>query len=67
MIISRKRHEEIVARRLQEEERRREIMVRIEWLEEKISRRMDRQQQQIDDMREAMRRGEREIPEKTVD
>ena len=67
MIISRKRHEEIVARRLQEEERRREIMVRIEWLEENINRRMDRQQQQIDDMREAMRRGEREIPEKTVD
>ena len=67
MIISRKRHEEIVARRLQEEERRREIMARIEWLEGSISRRMDRQQQQIDDMREAMRRGEREIPEKTVD
>ena len=67
MIISRKRHEEIVARRLQEEERRREIMVRIEWLEGSISRRMDRMQQQIDDMREAMRRGEREIPEKTVD
>lgn len=67
MIISRKRHEEIVARRLQEEERRREIMARIEWLEESISRRMDRMQQQIDDMREAMRRGERKIPEKTVD
>ena len=67
MIISRKRHEEIVARRLQEEERRREIMARIEWLEESISRRMDRMQQQIDDIREAMRRGEREIPEKTVD
>lgn len=67
MIISRKRHEEIVARRLQEEERRREIMARIEWLEGSISRRMDRMQQQIDDIREAMRRGEREIPEKTVD
>lgn len=67
MIISRKRHEEIVARRLQEEERRREIMARIEWLEEKTCRRMERMQQQIDDMREAMRRGEREIPEKTVD
>lgn len=67
MIISRKRHEEIVARRLQEEERRREIMARIEWLEANITRRMDRQQQQIDDMREAMRRGERKIPEKTVD
>ena len=67
MIISRKRHEEIVARRLQEVERRREIMDRIEWLEESISRRMDRMQQQIDDTREAMRRGEREIPEKTVD
>lgn len=67
MIISRKRHEEIVARRLQEEERRREIMARIEWLEGSISRRMDRMQQQIDDMREAMRRGERKIPEKTVD
>lgn len=67
MIISRKRHEEIVARRLQEEERRREIMVRIEWLEANITRRMDRQQQQIDDMREAMRRGDRAIPEKTVD
>lgn len=67
MIISRKRHEEIVARRLQEEERRREIMVRIEWLEENITRRMDRQQQQIDDIREAMRRGDRAIPEKTVD
>lgn len=67
MIISRKRHEEIVARRLQEEERRREIMARIEWVEGSISRRMDRMQQQIDDMREAMRRGERKIPEKTVD
>lgn len=67
MIISRKRHEEIVARRLQEEERRREIMARIEWLEESNSRRMERMQQQIDDIREAMRRGEREIPEKTVD
>ena len=67
MIISRKRHEEIVARRLQEEERRREIMARIEWLEESLSRRMDSMQRQIDDMREAMRRGEREIPVKTVD
>lgn len=67
MIISRKRHEEIVARRLQEEERRREIMVRIELLEANINRRMDRMQRQIDDIREAMRRGERKIPEKTVD
>ncbi len=67
MLISRKHHEEIVARRLQEAEQRREIMARIEWLEESISRRMDRMQQQIDDMREAMRRGEREIPEKTID
>lgn len=67
MLISRKRHEEIVARRLQEEERRREIMSRIEWLEESISRRMDRMQQQIDDIREEMRREGREFPEKTVD
>lgn len=67
MIISRKRLEEIVARRLQEEERRREIMARIEWLEGSINQRMDRMQRQIDDIREAMRRGEREIPVKTVD
>lgn len=62
MIISRKRHEEIVARRLQEEERLREIMNRIEWLEGRINRQMDRMQQQIDDIREAMRREERKNP-----
>lgn len=52
MIISRKHHEEIVDRRLQEAEQRREIMARIELLEESISRRMDRMQMQSDDNRE---------------
>ena len=48
MIISRKRLEEIVARRLQERDQQLELMKRIDWVDDSLNRRMDRMQEQMD-------------------
>ena len=42
MIITRKRLEEIVAGRLQERDQQLELLKRIEWNDDSLSRRMDR-------------------------
>lgn len=55
MIISRKRLEEIVAGRLQERDQRLELLKRIEWVEDSLSRRMDRMQEQMDAIAERVR------------
>lgn len=55
MIISRKRLEEIVAGRLQEREQRLELLKRIEWVEENLSRRLDMMQRQMDVLSELVR------------
>lgn len=55
MIISRKRLEEIIAGRMHEQEQRRELMGRIEWVEANLARRMDRMQEQMDVLVERVR------------
>lgn len=55
MIISRKRLEEIVAGRMQEKEQRLELLKRIECVEENLSRRMYRMQEQMDAIAERVR------------
>ena len=55
MIISRKRLEEILAGRLQERDQRLELLKRIEWVEDSLSRRMDRMQEQMDAIAERVR------------
>lgn len=55
MIISRKRLDEIVAGRLQERDQRLELVKRIEWVEDSLSRRMDRMQGQMDAIAERVR------------
>lgn len=55
MIISRKRLEEIVARRMQERDQRLELLKRIDWIEESLNRRMDRMQDRMDAIAERVR------------
>lgn len=55
MIISRKRLEEIVAGRLQEQDQRLELLKRIGWVEDSLSRRMDMMQEKMDVIAERVR------------
>lgn len=55
MIISRKRLEEIVAGLLQEQDQRMELLKRIDWVDDSLSRRMDRMQEQMDAIAERVR------------
>ena len=55
MIISRKRLEEIVARRLQERDQQLELLKRIDWVDDSLNRRMDRMQEQMDAIAERVR------------
>lgn len=55
MIISRKRLEEIVAERMREQDRRLEMMQRIDWVNDSLGRRMDRMQEQMDVIAERVR------------
>lgn len=55
MIISRKRLEEIVSRRLQEKEQRLELLKRIDLVEDSLNRRMYRMQEQMDAIAERVR------------
>lgn len=55
MIISRKRLEEIVARRLQERDQQLEMLKRIDWVDDSLNRRMDRMQEQMDVIAERVR------------
>lgn len=55
MIISRKRLEEIVARRLQERDQQLEMLKRIDWVDDSLNRRMDRMQEQMDAIAERVR------------
>lgn len=55
MIISRKSLEEIVAGRLQERDQRLELMKRIDWVEDSLSRRMDMLQEKMDAIAERVR------------
>ena len=48
MIISRKRLEEIVARRMQERDEHLNLVNRIDWVNDSLNRRMDRMQEQMD-------------------
>lgn len=68
MIISRKRLEEIVAGRMQEQEQRREMFNRIDWVNDSLGRRMDRMQEQMDVLAERVREATHaELVEKTVE
>lgn len=55
MIISRKRLEEIVARRLQERDQQLEMLKRIDWVDDSLNRRMDRMQEHMDAIAERVR------------
>ena len=55
MIISRKRLDEIVARRLQERDQQLEMMKRIDWVDDSLNRRMDRMQEQMNVIAERVR------------
>ena len=55
MIISRKRLEEIVAGRLQEQTQKQELYNRIDWVDNRLCRRMDMLERRVDDMAEKLR------------
>lgn len=68
MIISRKRLEEIVAGRLQEQTQKQELYNRIDWVNDSLNRRMDRMQEQMDVIAERVREATRaELVEKPVE
>ena len=68
MIISRKRLEEIVAGRLQEQTQKQELCARIEWVENSLNRRIDRMQKQMDVIEERVREATHaELVEKPVE
>lgn len=68
MIISRKRLEEIVAGRMQEQDQRREMMQRIDWINDSLQRIMDMSQAQMDTIAERVRDATRKGPvEKPVE
>lgn len=55
MIISRKRLEEIVAGRLQEQTQKQELYNRIDWVDNRLCRSMDMLERRVDDMAEKLR------------
>lgn len=55
MIISRKRLEEIVAGRLQEQTKMQELYNRIDWIDNRFCRSMDMLERRVDDMAEKLR------------
>lgn len=55
MIISRKRLDEIVAVRLQEQTQKQELYNRIDWLDNRFIRSMERLERRVDDMAEKLR------------
>lgn len=68
MIISRKRLEEIVAGRLQEQTQKQELYARIDWVNDSLGRRMDRMQEQMDVIAERVREATHaELVEKPVE
>lgn len=68
MIISRKRLEEIIAGRIQEQDQRLELLKRIDWVEDSTNRRMDRMQDRIDVISERVREATHaELVEKPVE
>ena len=56
MIISKKRLEEIVAGRLQEQTQKQELYNRIDWVDNGLRRSMERLERRVDDMAEKLRR-----------
>lgn len=55
MIISRKRLEEIVAGRLQEQMQNQEVHNRIDWVDNGLRHSMDKLERRVDDMAEKLR------------
>lgn len=55
MIISRKRLEEIVAGRLQEQTQKQELYNRIDWVDNRLCQSMDMLERRVDDMAEKLR------------
>lgn len=55
MIISRKRLEEIVAGRMQEQIQKQELYNRIDWVDNRLCRSMDMLERRVDDMAEKLR------------
>ena len=55
MIISRKRLEEIVAGRMQEQMQKQELNNRIDWVDNGLRRSMDMLERRVDDMAEKLR------------
>ena len=68
MIISRKRLEENVAGRLQEQDQRLGLLKCIEWVDDNLNRRMDRMQERMDAIAERVREATHaELVEKPVE
>ena len=68
MIISRKRLEEIVAKRFQDRDQQLELLKRIDWVDDSLNRRMDRMQEQMDVIAERVREATHaELVEKPVE
>ena len=55
MIISKKRFEEIIARRIQERDQQLEQLKRINWVNDSLNRRMDIMQERMDVIAERVR------------
>lgn len=55
MIITRKRLEEIIAGRLQDQTQKQELYNRIDWIDNRFCRSMDMLERRVDDMAEKLR------------